>query len=123
MDIGENSSPGTRSHTLRTQSGEGKDREALRSVTHSDARRAALVYLPPRLCSSSDPPATTVTPALRGGEPALPGYSGFEFRLLLEDPEVGAPELVVVHRAELRPGDEGRRASVRLAGDVGDHEL
>src|SRR4029077_5188092 len=50
-------------------------------------------------------------------------YSGREFRFLLEDPEVGAPELVVVHGAQLRPGDEGRRAGVGETGEVGDHEL
>src|ERR1700721_1621863 len=59
----------------------------------------------------------------RRGVPASPGYSGFEIRLLVEDPEVGAPELVHIHGAQLRPGNVERRAGVGRTGEVGDDEL
>jgi hypothetical protein len=38
--------------------------------------------------------------------------TGCEFRFLLEDPEVGAPELVVIDGAQLGPGDVEWRAGL-----------
>src|ERR1700721_3665389 len=58
-----------------------------------------------------------VTPA-PSRRPASPGYSGCEFRLLLEFPEGRAPELVRV-----RAGAEQVADLERETGEVGDDEL